>query len=181
MYDIIPRHKEVAETIALDTTVMVQEEKLRSANDLSLSQERIIRHQENRIKHLIAAIIILGCMLFLSMVYAIFMEWIRWYRAPEYSSTLYLKQNKRKWLHTVTPRCAAIFVKSKGDFYEKQVSRAREPIKLVLHKYYSTLVNTCQQQCFLWLSIRYQQKMCRNGGFGTFIFLFDRILLECVL
>ena len=32
--------------------------------------------------------------------------------------------DKRKWLHTVTQRCAAIFVKSKGDFYEKQVSRA---------------------------------------------------------
>ena len=69
-----PRHKEVAETIALDTTVMVQEEKLRSAKDLSLSQERIIQHQEKRIKHLIAAIIVLGCLLFLSMVYAIFMD-----------------------------------------------------------------------------------------------------------
>lgn len=74
MYDIIPRHREAAETIALDTTVMVQEEKLRSAKELSLSQERIIRHQENRIKHLITAIIILGCMLFLSMVYAIIMD-----------------------------------------------------------------------------------------------------------
>ena len=74
MYDIIPRHKEVAETIALDTTAMVQEEKLRSAKELSLSQERIIRHQENRIKHLIAAIIVLGCLLFLSMMYAIFMD-----------------------------------------------------------------------------------------------------------
>ena len=74
MYDIIPRHREAAETIALDTTVMVQEEKLRSAKDLYLAQERIIRHQENRIKHLITAIIILGCMLFLSMVYAIIMD-----------------------------------------------------------------------------------------------------------
>ena len=74
MYDIIPRRKEVTETIALDTTVMVQEEKLRSAKDLSLSQERIIRNQEKRIKHMVAAIIVLGCLLFLSMVYAIFMD-----------------------------------------------------------------------------------------------------------
>lgn len=71
MYDIVPRRREAAE---LDTTVMVQEEKLRSAKDLSLSQERIIRHQENRIKHLIAAIIVLGCLLFLSMVYALVMD-----------------------------------------------------------------------------------------------------------
>lgn len=74
MYDIVPHRREAAETISLDTTVMVQEEKLRSAKELSLSQERIIRNQESRIKHMITAIVVLGCLLFLSMAYALVMD-----------------------------------------------------------------------------------------------------------
>lgn len=74
MYDIIPREEEPVEKLSLDTTVKVQEEKLRSLEELSKSKDRIIKNQEKRLRHQIITIVILGCLLFLTLVYALVMD-----------------------------------------------------------------------------------------------------------
>lgn len=74
MYDIIPRKEEPTEKLSLDTAVKVQEEKLRSLEELSKSKDRIIRNQEKRLRHQIITIVILGCLLFLTLVYGLVMD-----------------------------------------------------------------------------------------------------------
>ena len=74
MYDIIPHEEEPSEKLSLDTAVKVQEEKLRSMEELSKSKDRIIRNQEKRLRHQIITIVILGCLLFLTLVYGLVMD-----------------------------------------------------------------------------------------------------------